>query len=111
MNIPQARYICVMKGQAVRVQIYLGQQGVNGGGPANWVRKWIDLLTRVYALPDIQTTTGSVRVSDHVLVDILNEPDFLGIQCARASCSSPSYNWAARVLCMSVMAHAMVAHF
>ena len=63
-------------------QTYLGQQGVSGGGPANWVKKWTDLLTEVFKLPDIQTSAGPVRVRDQVLVDILNEPDQMAIQCA-----------------------------
>ena len=55
-----------------------------GGGPANWVKKWTDLLTEVFKLPDIQTSAGPVRVRDQVLVDILNEPDQMAIQCACA---------------------------
>ena len=57
---------------------------MSGGGPANWVKKWTDLLALVFALPDIQTSAGPVRVRDQVLVDILNEPDQMAIQCARA---------------------------
>ena len=66
-------------------QWYLGGQGVRGGGPANWAKKWTDLLYKVLTLPDINTTAGPVRVRDRVLVDVLNEPDCIGIECARAS--------------------------
>ena len=35
------------------------------------MKKWTDLMTEVYKLPDV----NGVRVGDYVLVDVLNEPD------------------------------------
>ena len=59
-------------------QYYLTTQGIGGGGPANWVKKWTDLMTEVYKLPDV----NGVHVADYVIVDVLNEPDFSSIKCA-----------------------------
>ena len=59
-------------------QYYLTTQGNTGGGLANWVKKWTDLMTEVYKLPDV----NGVRVGDYVIVDVLNEPDQSWIKCA-----------------------------
>lgn len=75
-----------------RAQKYLGEQGQHGGGAKNWVSKWTELLTKVFDLPAIETTAGQkVRVSDHVLVDILNEPDYMWIRCKHAFCVRPGW--------------------
>lgn len=53
---------------------------MSGGGVANWVKKWTDLMTEVYKLKD----SAGKPVSDYVICDLLNEPDCVGIECARA---------------------------
>ena len=60
--------------RVARLQTYLGKQGEHGGGPDNWVKKWTELMAEVYKLPDF--------VRKNVLVDILNEPDYMFIRCA-----------------------------